>query len=158
MTINIILAVVFVIAAVWTVMTTRLLRSVIGLAITSVILTIIMFQLNSPLAAVFELSVCAGLISAIFISSIGLTQRLTDEQLAVRKKERLSKFWLLPVIVILAGVALYRLHIPFDFNLPAAPAANDVRNIIWNLRHLDLLGQIVILLAGAFGVVALFKE
>jgi NADH-quinone oxidoreductase subunit J len=158
MTINIILAVVLVIAAVWTVMTTRLLRSVIGLAITSVILTIIMFQLNSPLAAVFELSVCAGLISAIFISCIGLTQRLTDEQLAVRKKERLSKFWLLPVVVILAGVALYQLHIPFDFNLPPAPAESDVRNIIWNLRHLDLVGQIVILLAGAFGVVALFKE
>jgi NADH-quinone oxidoreductase subunit J len=158
MTIASILAVGFVIAAVWTVMTTRLLRSVIGLAITSVILTIIMFQLQSPLAAVFELSVCAGLISAIFISSIGLTQRLTDEQLAVRKKERLSKFWLLPVILVLAGVALYQLNIPFDFNLPAAPFENDVRNIIWNLRHLDLLGQIVILLAGAFGVVVLFKE
>jgi NADH-quinone oxidoreductase subunit J len=162
MTINIILAVVFVIAAVWTVMTTRLLRSVIGLAVTSVILTIIMFQLNSPLAAVFELSVCAGLISAIFISSIGLTQRLTDEQVAARKKERLAKFWLLPVILVLAGVALYHIHPgapgPLDFNLPAAPAESDVRNIIWNLRHLDLVGQIVILLAGAFGVVVLFKE
>ena len=158
MTINIVLVVVLVVSAVWTVMTTRLLRSVIGLAITSVVLTIIMFQLKSPLAAVFELSVCAGLISAIFISSIGLTQRLTDEQLAVRKKERLSKFWLLPVIVILVGVALYRLHIPFDFNLPPAPAVSDVRNVIWNLRHLDLVGQIIILLAGAFGVVALFKE
>jgi NADH-quinone oxidoreductase subunit J len=158
MTINIILAVVLVIAAVWTVMTTRLLRSVIGLAITSVVLTIIMFQLSSPLAAVFELSVCAGLISAIFISSVGLTHRLTDAQLAVRKKERLSKFWLLPIIVILSAVALYQLHISIDFNLPAAPAGSDVRNIIWNLRHLDLLGQIVILLAGAFGVVSLFKE
>jgi NADH-quinone oxidoreductase subunit J len=158
MNINIILAVGFVIAAVWTVMTTRLLRSVIGLAITSVILTIIMFQLQSPLAAVFELSVCAGLISAIFISSIGLTQRLTEKQLAVRKKERLSKFWLLPVILVLAGVALYKLQIPLVFNLQPAQAENDVRNIIWNLRHLDLLGQIVILLAGAFGVVVLFKE
>jgi NADH-quinone oxidoreductase subunit J len=117
-----------------------------------------MFQLQSPLAAVFELSVCAGLISAIFISSIGLTQRLTDEQLAVRKKERLSKFWLLPVILVLAGVALYHLQIPLVFNLQPAQAENDVRNIIWNLRHLDLLGQIVILLAGAFGVVVLFKE
>ncbi len=74
------------------------------------------------------------------------------------KKNACPNSGFLPVIVILAGVALYRLHIPFDFNLPAAPTANDVRNIIWNLRHLDLLGQIVILLAGAFGVVALFKE
>jgi NADH-quinone oxidoreductase subunit J len=158
MTINIILIAGLVMAAVWTVMTTRLLRSVIGLAVTSVILTIIMFKLDSPLAAVFELSVCAGLISAIFISCIGLTQRLTEEQLAVRRKERLPKFWLLPIILVLVGVALYQLHIPIDFHLQAAPAENDVRNIIWNLRHLDLLGQIVILLAGAFGVVALFKD
>jgi NADH-quinone oxidoreductase subunit J len=158
MTINIILIAGFVMAAVWTVMTVRLLRSVIGLAITSVILTIIMFKLDSPLAAVFELSVCAGLISAIFISCIGLTQRLTEEQLAVRRKERLPKFLLLPIILVLVGVALYQLHIPIDFHLQAAPAENDVRNIIWNLRHLDLLGQIVILLAGAFGVVALFKD
>ena len=158
MTINIILIAGLVMAAVWTVMTTRLLRSVIGLAVTSVILTIIMFKLDSPLAAVFELSVCAGLISAIFISCIGLTQRLTEEQLAVRRKERLPKFWLLPIILVLVGVALYQLHIPVDFHLQAAPTENDVRNIMWNLRHLDLLGQIIILLAGAFGVVALFKD
>ncbi len=158
MTINIILAVGLVIAGVWTVMTARLLRSVIGLAITSVVLTIIMFRLDSPLAAVFELSVCAGLISAIFISSIGLTQRLTDEQLAVRKKEGLARFWLLPVIIVVVGLLLLRTHVPMEFHLQAAPSENDVRNIIWNLRHLDLLGQIVILLTGAFGVVALFKE
>jgi NADH-quinone oxidoreductase subunit J len=158
MAINIILGVALVLAAVWTVMTARLLRSVIGLALTSVILTIIMFKLNSPLAAVFELSVCAGLISAIFISCISLTQRLTDEQMATKQKERFSKFWLLPVILVLAGIALYQVHIPLDFHLQAAPTESDVRNIIWNMRHLDLVGQIVILLAGAFGVVALFKD
>jgi NADH-quinone oxidoreductase subunit J len=158
MTINIILGVALVLAATWTVMTARLLRSVIGLALTSVILTIIMFRLNSPLAAVFELSVCAGLISAIFISCISLTQRLTDEQIATKQKERFSKFWLLPVILVLAGVALYQVPIPLDFHLQAAPTETNVRNIIWNLRHLDLVGQIVILLAGAFGVVALFKD
>ena len=158
MTINIILGVSLVLAAAWTVMTARLLRSVIGLALTSMILTIIMFKLNSPLAAVFELSVCAGLISAIFISCISLTQRITNEEFATKQKERFSKFWLLPVILVLTGVALYQVHIPLDFHLQAAPSESDVRNIIWNLRHLDLIGQIVILLAGAFGVVALFKD
>jgi NADH-quinone oxidoreductase subunit J len=159
MTINIILGAGLVIGAIWTVMTTRLLRSVIGLAITSVILTIIMFRLDSPLAAVFELSVCAGLISAIFISVIGLTQRLTPEQFEIRKKERLAKFWVLPIILVLVGIVLYRLAIPIDFNLlQTAPQVNDVRIILWNMRHLDLVGQIVILLAGAFGVITLFKE
>lgn len=158
MTINLLLLAALVIAAVWTVMTARLIRSAVGLAITSAILAILMFQLASPLAAVFELSVCAGLISAIFISTISLTQRVTAEDLVTRKKERLHKFWLLPVILLVAGVILIQIHFTLNVNLPAPPVENDVRIILWNLRHLDLLGQIVILLAGAFGVVALFKE
>jgi NADH-quinone oxidoreductase subunit J len=158
MTLNIVLIVLLVLTGIWTVMTARLLRSVIGLAVTSVILTIIMFRLDSPLAAVFELSVCAGLISAIFISSIGLTQRLTDEQAATKQKERLTKFWFLPVLLVLVGIVMTQLQIPLDFIKQTAPSENDVRIIMWNMRHLDMLGQIVILLAGAFGVVSLFKD
>jgi NADH-quinone oxidoreductase subunit J len=158
MTVNIVLIVLLVLGGMWTVMTARLLRSVIGLAVTSVILTIIMFRLDSPLAAVFELSVCAGLISAIFISSIGLTQRLTDEQAATKRKERLTRLWFLPVLLVLVGIVMTQLQIPFDFTKQTAPGENDVRIIMWNLRHLDMLGQIVILLAGAFGVVSLFKD
>ncbi|MDD5730401.1 MAG: hypothetical protein PHN57_04670, partial [Candidatus Omnitrophica bacterium] len=61
MGINAFLLIAMVLAALWAVMATRLLRAAIALALTSVILTVIMFRLNSPLAAVFELSVCAGL-------------------------------------------------------------------------------------------------
>jgi NADH-quinone oxidoreductase subunit J len=158
MAINIILLAAFVIAAVWTVMTTRLPQAAIGLAITSAVLTIIIFRLASPLAAVFELSVCAGLISAIFISIISLMRRITAEDRAVRQKEHFHKYWLLPVIICIVAIALSQFHLPTDFKLPAQPTENDVRIILWNLRHLDLLGQIVILLAGAFGIAALFKE
>jgi NADH-quinone oxidoreductase subunit J len=156
-TIQLILLVAMVTAAVWTVMSSRLLHSAIGLAAVSVILAILMFQLGSPLAAVFELSVCAGLISAIFISAISLTQRITAEDLPARRKERLHRFWLLPLVLLVAGVAMVSL--PFSINVSVKPPVeNDVRNILWNMRHLDLIGQITILLAGAFGVVALFKE
>jgi len=155
---NVILLVALVLAATWTVMTARLLRAAVGLALTSAILTILMFQLSSPLAAVFELSVCAGLISAIFISAISLTQRVTAEDLVTRQKEKLSKFWFLPLILLAAGVILTSVNFTLNINLPAPPEENDVRNILWNLRHLDLLGQIVILLGGAFAVVTLFKE
>ncbi len=156
--INEILVVTMVIAAFFTVMTIRLLRAAVGLGITSVILAILIFRLASPLTAVFELSVCAGLIPAIFISTISLTQRLTPESLEERKRSRLRRFWFLPVVVVLAAVVLSLVHIPVTFNLPAQPAENNVNIILWRLRHLDLVGQIVILLAGAFGVVTLFKE
>jgi len=34
----------------------------------------------------------------------------------------------------------------------------DVRNVIWKLRQTDMLGQIILILTGVFGVVVLFKE
>jgi NADH-quinone oxidoreductase subunit J len=157
MTLNLLIILALVIAALWTAMTTRLLRSAVGLAITSAILSILIFRLASPIAAVFELSVCAGLIFAIFIISITVTQRVTPETFETRKKERLTKFWPLPIIVIVVAIVLSQIHFQTMF-LPAQTGENNVKIILWNLRHLDLLGQIVILLTGAFGVVILFKE
>jgi NADH-quinone oxidoreductase subunit J len=158
MGLNLSLLIILIILALWTVMTTRLVRSVIGLAMTSALLSIIMFRLNSPLAAVFELSVCSGLISVIFVTTISFTQRLTQDQLLSRQKERLGKFWYLPFIVILAGILLSMVKMSLSLTSSPGDYEQDVRNVLWNLRHLDLLGQVVLLLAGAFGVVVLFKE
>ena len=158
MTLDTILIAAMVLAALWTVMAMRLLRSVVGLALTSAILTIIMFRLDAPWAAVFELSVCAGLISAVFISSISLTRRLTAEAEPARRKARLDRYWLLPVLLAAAGVAMMLVKLPLPPAPEALTSAADVRNVLWNVRRLDLLGQIVILLGGAFGVVILFKD
>ena len=158
MEINLILLVCLLLASLWTVMTIRLIRAVVGLAITSAILSIIMFRLSSPLAAVFELSVCAGLISVIFVTTVSFTQRLTPDRLLVRKKEHLAKFWLLPVILVITGVLLYKYTKPADFAVLPSIQNEDVRYILWNKRHLDLLGQIAALLVAAVGVVVLFKE
>ena len=144
--------------ALWAVMTTRLLRGIIGLALTSIMVTIIMFRLNAPLAAVFELSVCAGLISVIFITTVSFTRRISMEQLIERRKERFTKFWELPVLLILAAIILTQIKWPLNFPLPLAAPTTSVQMVLWHLRHLDLLGQIMVLLAGAFGVAILFKE
>jgi NADH-quinone oxidoreductase subunit J len=158
MTLDLILLSLLVLAALWTVMTLRLIHSVVGLALTSVILSVIMYRLGSPLAAVFELSVCAGLISVIFIATVSFTSRISKENLRTRRRERLLRFGYLPLVVIIAGVLLIRyLRVPV-FNLPVPGQGEDVRNVLWNMRHLDLLGQIVVLLAGALGVAVLFKE
>ena len=52
-TIDFILLLATLLVALWSVMTIRLLRGIIGLALTSIMVTIIMFRLNAPLAAVF---------------------------------------------------------------------------------------------------------
>jgi NADH-quinone oxidoreductase subunit J len=160
MVINSILLFGLIFAALWTVMTVRLIRSIVGLALTSAILAVIMYRLNSPLAAVFELSVCSGLISVIFVTTVSFTQRISNEDLLTRRKERILKYWYLPVILIVAGLLLSRYLLVPQFNFLALEPAKelDVRNLLWNARHLDLLGQVVMLLAGALGVVVLFKE
>ena len=159
MTMDKIMLFTMVLAALWTVMTRSLLKAALGLAVTSAILTIIMFRLDSPLAAVFELSVCAGLITAVFISAISLMKPLTHKETIELSKERIKRYWYLPVIMVIAGVALSFLNIPMNFRMPLEAASSaDVRSTLWNSRPLDLLGQIVILLAGVFGIVILFKE
>ena len=155
---DIALTVLLVVAAVWTVTTARMLRSVIGLAATSALLTVILFRLDSPLAAVFELSVCAGLIPAILVSAVGLTARMSDADLAQRKKAKLKVYALLPVVLAAAAWVLVRVNVPLDFALPAAQnSAATVQTTLWSIRQVDLIGQITVLLAGAFGVVVLLK-
>jgi NADH-quinone oxidoreductase subunit J len=158
MAINLILLAALLWAGIWTVMATRLVRSVVGLALVSALVSILIFRLNSPLAAVFELSVCSGLISVIFVTTISFTPRLTSEKLEERRKQRIDKYSYLPIILLAAGILLMIFKPRLDFPIPPVPQEQDARTIIWHLRHIDLLGQILVLLAGVFGIVILFKE
>jgi len=154
---NMVLLMALLAAGVWTVMTSDLLRSAIGLAVTSVILTLLLFQLGGPMAAVFELSVCAGLITVVFISTISLTKPKTVEVRQAYKLRRLTRFAFLPLILILVGYYVSTSHVRLDQKVLPLPASVDVRYALWALRRLDLVGQILIILAGIFGVVVLFK-
>ena len=154
--IDIVALALLVLAAAWSVLSTRLLRAVIGLAVASVLVTVLVFRLDSPLAAVFELSVCAGLISAVFLGAITLSQLETDQNIVEQARERIRRYWYLPVLLLLVGVAIIHKTLP---SIPDVPVVNeDVRQVLWTSRHLDLLGQVVILVAGAFGVTILFRE
>jgi len=145
-------------AGVWAVMTLNLLKSAIGLAVTSAILTLLLFLMDAPLAGVFELSVCAGLITVVFISAISLTKPLAGAEAQARDRSRVKRFIFLPIIIVIVGAALYALHPQMDLSLPPAGAEMDVRQVLWNVRRLDLVGQILVILAGVFGVVILFKD
>lgn len=154
--VDIIELVTFILMALWAVLDPRLLRAVVALAVTSVMVTVLLFKLDSPLAAVFELSVCAGLVSAIFLGAITLTQPESAAQASSSARERIRRYWYLPPLLVLLGVALLQISMPGS---PAsATTGDDVRKVLWTSRHLDLLGQITVLVAGAFGVVVLFKE
>lgn len=158
MPIYLFLLVTMLLVAVWTVMARSLLKATIGLAVTSTIITILMFLLDSPLAAVFELSVCAGLITVVFVSAISLTKPLTHKEIIKLSRDRIKRFWYLPVILAIAALLLSFVKLPNNLILPKATEGLDARMVLWNTRQIDLLGQIIIIIAGAIGVVILFIE
>ena len=151
-----------VVSALLVVMLRDLLKAAVALSAMSAVLTIVLFLLNAPLAAVFELSVCAGLITVVFISTISMTKLRTKEEVAKHQEERRKRFSLLPVIVIALVAAGLALMIPHLRELipsatPKIPTTAEA-TVFWNERQADLLGQIVIVLAGVFGVLIFFKE
>jgi len=154
---NMVLLMALLVAGIWTVMTSDLLRSAIGLAVTSVILTLVLFHLGGPLAAVFELSVCAGLITVVFISTISLTKPKTLEVRQAYRLRRMMRFVFLPMLLAIVGWYVSEAHVHLEQKAAPLPASVDVRYALWALRRLDLVGQILIVLAGVFGVVVLFK-
>jgi NADH:ubiquinone oxidoreductase subunit 6 (subunit J) len=52
-----------------------LVKSAIALGIGSAILSAVFYLLNAPFAAVFELSVAAGLITVLLLSAIGMIEK-----------------------------------------------------------------------------------
>lgn len=134
-------------------------KSAISLAGASVLLGILMYVLGSPWAALFEISVCSGFVTVIFISAVTMTSRSQQEQDDIYGQGKNTK--LLPVLMIAAGFAIILVMIFGKFRLPypaAAPVQTGFRVEFWT-EHKDLLlALLTALLAGTFAVVVLFKE
>ena len=158
LTSDIMMLTILIAAALWCVLVRSLLRAAIGLALASALVALLMFKLSSPLAAVFELSVCSGLISVLFISTITLTEKESPAQKTAHGQSRMRRFWFLPVLVAVLGVALIFTRRHLHVSPPFPETTPDPRVILWAQRPLDMIGQVVALLAGVFGVVVLFKE
>jgi uncharacterized MnhB-related membrane protein len=72
----VVVALVVVAGAVVAVMGRNLVHAAVSLGVGSAALAMLFFMLRAPYAGGFELSVGAGLISALFIVAISLTQRV----------------------------------------------------------------------------------
>ena len=153
------LLIMLVVFAMWTALASSLLFSALALAAASMSLTLIMYLLGARLAAVFELSVCAGLITAIFVSVISLTRAQGAEEERLLRAGRMRRFiWLPPLLAAVAAVWYWWAPaIEIAAVIGAAPEG-DVREILWHERRFDLLGQMLIILSGVFGVIVLFKD
>ncbi len=148
-----------ILAALWT-MQASILRAVLGLAIVSVLTTLLIFQMGAPLAGAFELSVCAGLITVVFASTVSMIRPAEPaEQFRRRLRQVLRLFFASGVLVAAGGVALFmHLHGAARLAPPPPGAAETTQAVLWSTRRLDLVGLLAIVLVGVFGVVVLFKE
>jgi len=150
-----------------------LLLGAICLAGVSALLSWVIYQFGMPYAAVFELSVAAGLITVLFISTISLVKpagqserelgleagnpsplpRLFEED--AREGKALKR---LPLVVAILAILLWELRESWP-SIRYAPAFDaPFAETLWHIRTVDLFGQITIILCGVFLVVHFFKE
>lgn len=94
-------------ASVCAVMTKSLLKAAIALGIASAVLTMTMFLMDAQLAAVFELSVCAGLVTVVFISAISLTKPQTRKEMLASARNRRKRYVLLPLLLLVTAAGMY---------------------------------------------------
>jgi NADH-quinone oxidoreductase subunit J len=132
-----------------------LLRSAISLALASLVLGIIFFRMGAPYAGVFEISVVAGLVTVLFILTIALTK--SGEE--VRESRLANVVFPLVFVAFLAIDALVMKGLIGKVPALASGAeAGTFGEVLWKGRTLDLVGQIAVILAGVFAVLALFRK
>lgn len=132
-----------------------LLKSAISLAVASLLLGIVFFRMDAPYAGVFEISVVAGLITVLFILTIALTK--SGEEV----RESKAANWVFPLVfaafVVIDGLVMKGLlgKVPA---LTTGAEAGSFGEVLWRGRTFDLVGQIAVILAGVFAVLALFRK
>jgi len=144
-----------VIFAVLAILLRDLLRSAIALAVASLLLGIIFFRMNAPYAGVFEISVVAGLITVLFVLTIALTK--TGEEVRESKLVNVAFPIVFVAFIVIDALVMKGLigKIPA---LAAGAETGSFGDVLWKARTYDLVGQIAVILAGVFAVLALFRK
>jgi NADH:ubiquinone oxidoreductase subunit 6 (subunit J) len=147
------------VAAISTAMTRSLLMSATSLAVMSICLAAILYMAGLVIAAVMELLVCTGLVTAVFASTIALLQASPDDAQAADNRKRLTRYVpLLGILTIVAGgVLLLATERELSF-FSVNPSTIQIQNMLWDERALDIIGLALLILGGVLGVAALIRQ
>ena len=113
-----------------------------------------LFQFGANIAGVFELSVCAGLITVLFIATVSLTKD-SDQKV----ETRLPAYFVPLFVLIFIGIDYFIIQW-LAHSLPAAVVPHAAREHFRRCsgnRSADMLGQIGLIGAGVFGILSLFR-
>jgi len=149
------LLVAVVVFAVFAVLLRDLLKAAISLAVSSIFLAILFFQMKAYYIGVFEISVVAGLITVLFISTIAMTKGEGDVR---ERKLPAVVFPIFFALFVLVDVAVMKALMDKLPALPGKPEQGGFGLILWSQRTFDLVAQIGIIFAGVFAVLALFRK
>ncbi len=155
MTFQIILLVAMLLASAAAILAKDLLKAAIALAVSSLLLGIIFFRMGAPYAGVFEISVVAGLITVLFMLTIALTKQ--DDDVRESKTVKII-FPLFFIVFALIDIMVMRGILAGVPTLEAAAEVGTFGDVLWKERSFDLIGQLAIILAGVFAVLALFRK
>lgn len=136
-----------------------LLKAAVALALASVFLSALLFHYGAWVAAVFELSVCSGLITVLFVSTISLTKD-SDQ----KEEAKLTSYLLPAFLLFFIGVDCFAVKWidkfiqPVGQVLQADKLTGGFSRIFWGERTTDVMGQAALILAGVFAILSLFKR
>lgn len=136
-----------------------LLKAAVALAAASVFLSVVLFHHGAWVAAVFELSVCAGLITVLFVSTVSLTKDSDQNE-----ESRITGYLLPAFLLFFIGLDFFALKWidrfvpPVQTMVQAATGTSGFSAAFWGERTTDVLGQAALILAGVFAILALFKR
>ncbi len=131
-----------------------LLYVAISLATISAILALVLFKFGANIAGVFELSVCAGLITVLFIATVSLTKD-SDK----RNETRLATYFVPLFVLIFIGIDYFIIQW-LAHSVPASvvpQSSGTFQKVFWEIRSSDILGQVGLIAAGVFGILSLFR-
>jgi len=129
----------------------QLMATAIWLAVVSVMLSVIFYIMGAQLIAVIELSIGAGLVTVLFVFAISI---IVEEDIDYKSLVPKSLAAAATIIMfMLLGAFLLPAH-------TAKPAHSEISisMVLWELRSLDVLLQIVIIFAGVLGLLGLLAE
>jgi len=123
-------------------------HAVLSLAVMNVILSVFYFSLNTPFAAVFQLTMGIGTVAVLFLAAEMLTTKVGAQTLRHRLLGLIIGV-LLSVPSILAVGHEITVISPYQFQFSTA---------LWELRAIDVIAQGLVILTVAIGIAIILKE
>ncbi|MDH5713014.1 MAG: hypothetical protein OEY83_03640 [Candidatus Bathyarchaeota archaeon] len=149
MMLDVLLVVGLVVSAFFAVYLDEAIYAVLSLAVMNVILSVFYFSLDTPFAAVFQLTMGIGTVAVLFLAGEMLTTKVSNAQTLRQRLLGLMVGVLLSVPSILA--VGHKITVTPSFRFPFSTA-------LWELRAIDVMAQGLVILTVALGIAMVLRE